>query len=109
MATLSVALALPVKTGRCMKEIRRLQQTSNSAFVVLVALGAFMSNCFGRVGNSLAAVLTYNAVVRTWRRGQLHVRFMFSSVALNFLTPEVVPHFLPAATLPPSPQGKGHR
>lgn len=87
VATLTVALALPVKTGRCMKKIRRLQQTSNSAFVVLVALGAFMSSRFGRVGNSLAAVLTYNAVVRTWRRGQLHVRFMFSSVALYFLTP----------------------
>lgn len=89
-ATLSAVL--PVKTGRCMKKIRSLhrsrwKQTSNLAFVVLVAVGAFISSRFGKVRNQLEAVLTFSAVARIWRRGKLYARFMFSSVALYFLTP----------------------
>lgn len=67
--------------------MRGLQRTSTSAFVVLVALGAFISNRFGRISKSLVPVLTFNAVIRVWRKGKLYAWFMFSSIALNFLTP----------------------
>lgn len=79
--------SLLVKTGRCTKRMRGLQRTSTSAFVVLVALGAFISNRFGRISKSLVPVLTFNAVIRVWRKGKLYAWFMFSSIALNFLTP----------------------
>lgn len=80
-ATLSVTL--PARTGRCMRI--RSKQTPNSTFVVLVALGAFISKRFAKAGNSLATVLTFNAVVRIWRGSKLYARLMFSSVALHFL------------------------
>ena len=85
------SVTLPVRTGRCMRI--RSKQTPDSSFVVLVALGAFISKRFAKAGNSLATVLTFNAVVRTWRGSKLYARLMFSSVAFHFLD-TLRPYFL---------------
>lgn len=76
---LPLGVRLPTRRWRSM--------ASKSAFVMLVALGAFLSARAGRVGKPFAAILSFSVVVRIWRKGKVSARFMFSSMALYFLTP----------------------
>lgn len=82
---------LPVMTTRSCcsvkKSTRRWSQTSKSAFVVLVALGEFISIRVGKVGKPLAAILTLSAIIRIWYTGKASTQFMFSSIAVYLLTP----------------------
>ncbi|KAG0626063.1 hypothetical protein M758_2G100100 [Ceratodon purpureus] len=89
-----VGVRLPERTSRCraMTKVRSLhqqgwRQMSKSALVVLLAMGTFISSRFGKVGKPLAAVLTFSAVIQVWHKGKVSAKFMFSSVALYFLTP----------------------
>nr|PNR46129.1 hypothetical protein PHYPA_013248 [Physcomitrium patens] len=89
-----LGILLPVRTGRS-RPVRKpwsshcleWRQTSKSAFVVLVALSAFISSRFGKFGTQVAAVTRFNEIARVWRMGKYYARFMLSSVAVYFLCP----------------------
>lgn len=89
-----VGVSLPERTSTCrsMKAVQSLhqqgwRQPSKSAFVVLFTMGTCLMSRLGKMGKPLAAVLTFSAVIQIWRKGKVSAQFMFSSVALYFLTP----------------------
>ena len=94
IASPPVGVSLPERTSTCrsMKAVQSLhqqgwRQPSKSAFVVLVTMGTCLMSRLGKMGKPLPAVLTFSAVIQIWRKGKVSAQFMFSSVALYFLTP----------------------